>query len=287
MHLDVTALRAFYQTPLGRIARQIISAEIRSVWPTMAGERLAGLGHVTPFLRPYLTEAERVLALMPAAGGVHHWPREGPNVTALVQEDDIPLPDNGMDKLLLVHVLESARDPFAVLRECWRILGPAGRILVIVPCRTGSWAQADHTPMGLGRPYSRYQLCQLLESALLEPTDVRRVLFVPPSGRRFFLGSAGVWERIGRRIAPGLGGVLVIEAKKNLVRGRPVREARGFKIFVPDLAPAPRPAGLTSSGRADHHGVGLSVPPASSLQLGETASDIQASMVRFTQPETG
>jgi SAM-dependent methyltransferase len=244
MHLDVTELRAFYKTPLGRIARQIVSAEIRSVWPKMDGERLVGLGHTTPFLRPYMADAERVLAMMPSAGGVHHWPREGPNVTALAQEDELPLPDNSVDRLLLVHVLESARDPFAVLREAWRVLVPAGRILVIVPCRTGPWAQADHTPMGLGRPYSRFQLCQLLESAWLEPKDVRRVLFVPPSRRRFLLGSASAFERFGRRFAPGLAGLLLVEAQKTLVRGLPVKEQRGLKLFVPGLAPVPKPAAL-------------------------------------------
>lgn len=251
MHLDVTELRAFYETPLGRIARQIVSAEIRSVWPSVKGDRLVGLGHATPFLRPYLPEAERVLAIMPAAGGVIHWPREGPNVTALAYEDELPLPDNSVDRLLLVHVLESARDPFGVLREAWRVLVPSGRILVIVPCRTGPWARADHTPMGLGRPYSRFQLCHLLESAWLEPTTVRRVLFVPPTHRRFVLGSAGAWERLGRRFTPGLAGLLVIEAQKTLVRGLPVKEPRGLKIFVPGLAPAPRPAAWARDSRVD------------------------------------
>lgn len=57
MHLDVSELAQFYLTPLGRIVRQIISSEIRAVWPTLRRERLVGLGHATPYLRPYLSEA--------------------------------------------------------------------------------------------------------------------------------------------------------------------------------------------------------------------------------------
>jgi SAM-dependent methyltransferase len=243
MHLDVTELRAFYKTPLGRIARQIVSAEIRSVWPRVeADERLVGLGHALPYLRPYIGTAERVLALMPAAGGIVYWPREGLNVAALTYEDHLPLPDNSVDKLLLVHVLESARDPFAVLREAWRVLVPTGRVLAIVPCRTGPWARADHTPMGLGRPFSRFQVCQLMEEAWLEPTTVRRVLFVPPTRLRFVLGSAGAWERLGRRFTPGLAGLLAVEGQKTLVRGLPAKEPRRLRMFVPGLAPVRAPA---------------------------------------------
>jgi SAM-dependent methyltransferase len=253
MHLDVSELSAFYLSPLGRIARQIIRAEVRAVWPSAAGERLAGVGHATPYLRPYLGEAERVLALMPAAEGVLHWPPEGPNVTALAYEDALPLPDNAVDKLLLVHLLEAARDPSAVLREAWRILMPAGRLIAVVPHRSGAWARSDHTPMGLGRPFSRSQLCDMLDGAWLKPVTVRRCLFVPPSRRRFVLGATRLWEGVGRQVAPALAGMLVVEAEKIFVRGIPVvAKPRALKITVPGLAPVPKPA---AHGRFPHAAV--------------------------------
>jgi SAM-dependent methyltransferase len=248
MHFDVSELAAFYATPLGRIARQIISAEVRAVWPSAARERVVGLGHATPYLRPYLKEAERVLALMPASEGILHWPKEGPNVTALAYEDALPLPDNAIDKLLMVHLLEAARDPREVLREAWRVLRPAGKVLAVVPYRAGAWARSDHTPMGLGRPFSRSQLSRLMEEAWLEPTAVRRFLFVPPTRRRFVLGSAAAWERVGRSVLPSFAGMLAVEAKKTLVRGVPVKERRPAKIFVPSLTPAP--ATLAAPGGA-------------------------------------
>ena len=240
MHLDVAELSGFYKTPLGRIVRSIVATELASIWPDATAERVVGLGHATPFLTPYLGQAERVIALMPAAEGVHSWPTEGPNLTALTFEHQLPLPDNSVDKLLVIHMLESAPDPFAVLREVWRVLMPAGRVLVMVPYRNGAWARADHTPMGLGRPFSRFQLRELLEAALLETLEVRRFLYVPPTNRRFVLGSTTGWEKVGRAVWPRFAGLLAIEAQKSMLRGIPARRPSGLRILVPDLAPRPR-----------------------------------------------
>ena len=246
MQLDVAELRDFYQTPLGRMTRQIVSAEVRSIWPAATGEHLVGLGHATPYLRPYLGKATRVVSLMPAAEGVLHWPPEGPNLTALTYEDQLPLPDNAVDKMLVIHLLEATRDPLGLLREVWRALMPTGRVLVVVPYRSGAWARADHTPFGIGRPFSRFQLQELLEAAMLEPLDVRRFLCVPPSNRRILLRSTGGWERVGRTFFPRFAGLLAIEAQKTVVRGIPAHaKVRGLRLRVPALAPSPKPAART------------------------------------------
>ncbi|MEM8552233.1 MAG: class I SAM-dependent methyltransferase [Pseudomonadota bacterium] len=243
MHHDVTELRDFYLTPLGRVARHITSSEIRSVWPSARTDRVLGLGHTTPYLRPFLAEAERVVAVMPASEGILHWPPEGPNVTALAFEDRLPLPDNSIDKLLMVHLLEATRDPVSVLREAWRVLVPAGRILVVVPHRTGAWARADHTPFGLGRPYSSLQLTRLLADASMEPLQTRRFLCVPPSRRRLILRSTRGWERVGRQLWPRFSGVIAVEAEKVMVRGIPVAKKEfSLRVAVPGLAPVPKPA---------------------------------------------
>lgn len=260
MHLDVSELSAFYLTPLGRIARQIVSAQVRSIWPSVSAERLVGLGHATPYLRPYLGEAERVIALMPAAEGVLHWPPEGPNLTCLTYEDRLPLPDSSVDKLLVIHLLEAAKEPYEVLRDVWRVLVPTGRVLAIVPYRSGAWARADHTPMGLGRPFSQFQLGQVLESAWLEPVATRRFLYVPPTHRRIVLGSANVWERVGRRIMPHFAGMVALEAQKTLTRGIPSR-SRKLRDLVPTLAPVPRPATRAVRGPAPITDAG-GTPPA-------------------------
>ena len=66
MWTDVVDLRDFYETPLGKIARGMIMRRLRGLWPDLSGERLLGLGYATPFLAPYQSRSERVLATMPA-----------------------------------------------------------------------------------------------------------------------------------------------------------------------------------------------------------------------------
>lgn len=272
MHLDVDQLSAFYRSPLGQIARQRIGQEVRGLWPKVTAERVAGIGHASPYLQPFVAEAERVVALMPAAAGVLHWPREGPNATALAFEEELPLPDSSIDRILMVHLLEGTRDPLAVMREAWRVLVPSGRLLAVVPYRSGPWARADHTPFGLGRPYSRGQLTALMGSALFEVHETRRFLFTPPSGRRMVLGSSQALERIGPRLWPRFAGMLAVAAQKEMVRGvRVSKPARGLGIFVPGLKPVravnmqapdgarPRqpagPAAPSASARADRAAV--------------------------------
>ena len=54
----------------------------------------------------------------------------GPSLAALVDELDLPLADSAVDRVLLVHALEMAHDPSALLREVWRVLAAGGRLLL-------------------------------------------------------------------------------------------------------------------------------------------------------------
>ena len=162
MWTDVVDLRDFYETHLGQVARHMIRRELRDFWPDLSGMRLLGLGYATPFLRQYRAEAERALAFMPASQGVIHWPREGPGVVALVDETAVPLPDSSVDRVLLVHGLESSEYLRDLFREIWRVLTGDGRLIVVVPNRRGIWARVDRTPLGSGHPFSQSQLSRLL-----------------------------------------------------------------------------------------------------------------------------
>lgn len=239
MRPDVVDLREFYQTPLGQIARRHVSRRIRLLWPNLAGQRVLGLGYATPYLRPFRDEAERVLALMPAQQGVLHWPPEGPCLTGLAEEVELPLPDYSMDRVLLVHGLEPCEPASAMLREIWRVLAPGGRLLVVVPNRRGLWARFDHTPFGHGRPYTRSQLSRLLRDNQFSPLQGATALFLPPSRYRFLLRAAGAFEKVGERWGPRFAGVLLIEAGKQIYAATPLRERPRRRRLVPALQPVP------------------------------------------------
>lgn len=241
MDLDVVDLRDFYSERLGLIARRLIGERLKERWPTVAGERLLGVGYATPYLRHLGEGAERVIAFMPATQGVVNWPREGPNAVALVAEDALPLPDQSIDRVLVVHALEAAVNDGEALREIWRVLAPGGRLLLVVPNRSGIWARSESTPFGSGRPFGRAQLTKLLRDAMFSPLGWTEALAFPPLGFRPLLRTGLTWERIGRAVWPAFAGVLIVEATKQLYQGIPAREPR--RRLQPAFRPALIPPG--------------------------------------------
>ena len=244
MSIDVVDLRNFYGQPLGTVARRLIARGIRARWPDVPGLRVLGIGYATPYLGLFREHAERCLAFMPAAQGVVKWPSDRAALAALVDEDELPLPDAAVDRVMLVHALETSQNVGALLREVWRVLAAGGRLLVIVPNRRGVWARIDATPFGHGRPYSRAQITHLLRESWFTPTGWDEALYVPPVPRKWFLRSAPAWERTGAVLSAPFAGVHIVEATKQVYRAIPTRRER--RRLVPALEPvlAPSPGGV-------------------------------------------
>ncbi|MEL6967061.1 MAG: methyltransferase domain-containing protein [Pseudomonadota bacterium] len=237
MHMDIVDLRQFYATPLGRLSERFLGHALKAVWRPVSDERLLGLGYANPFLDLFRSDAERCISFMPAQQGAVHWPFGEPSATALVFEEDLPLPDSSVDRILMVHCLEHAENPKELMHEMWRVLAPNGRLVIVAPNRRGVWARMEHTPFGSGRPYTGGQLARLLRENMLTPTAWSHALYFPPSKRRFVLGAAPTMERFGRRYTPAFAGAVVVEATKQLYQGLPVRQRQSRRVFVPVLAP--------------------------------------------------
>jgi SAM-dependent methyltransferase len=237
MQLYVRELAEFYDGHLGAVARRILLRRLRQIWPNVEGQRLLGYGYAIPFLRPFLLEAERGVAAMPAHMGVTPWPG-GKCLTALVVEDALAFPDAFFDRILVVHGVEGAESLRPLLRQLWRVLVPEGKLLLVAPNRASLWAQVDWSPFGQGRPFSRHELDVLLRDVLFEPTSWDRALYVPPFPSKALVGTGANWERFGARFFPGLGGVHLVEATKSL-----------YAPVGPTPAPSgARPARLTTVG---------------------------------------
>ena len=235
MFHDVIELRDFYNGRCGQVARHLIRRRVRAIWPDLSGQRVLGAGYATPFLRQFRDEAERVLAFMPAPQGVVRWPPESPNSVTLIDETAWPLTDYSMDRVLLVHALENSEQLRHLLREAWRVLMGDGRLLVTVPNRRGLWAYSERTPFGHGHPYSAGQLSRLLREEMFMPMTSGHAVFVPPTRSRTLLGSAAAFERLGQRWVPGIGGVVMIEAAKQIYAiNRPLRQAPArTRVVIP------------------------------------------------------
>jgi SAM-dependent methyltransferase len=247
MHLDVLDLRNFYyRSALGRAAQQVIRNELVTLWPEAKGQVVAGFGFAVPLLRPYLKDARRVIGLMPGPQGVMPWPPEGRNVSVLCEDTLWPIETGHIDKLVVMHGLETSEHPTALLDEMWRVLGPGGRAVVVVPNRAGLWSRTDKTPFGYGRPYSLTQLDAQLRKHRFVTERTLSTLFQPPSRNRFWRRSAGMFERVGHKIPViAAGGVLMVEVtKQSAAPTRPgLKEAvrRPLKALEGITAPQPKP----------------------------------------------
>lgn len=243
MHLDVQDLRNFYyRSSLGRAAQRAVRSKVTHMWPEAKGLTVAGFGFALPLMRPYLKDARRVIALMPGPQGVIPWPAGLPNVSVLCEEMLWPIETGHVDRLIVMHGLETSENPSAVLDEASRVLGPGGRALFIVPNRGGLWARSDITPFGFGRPYTLTQLEAQIKRHGFLPERTATALYQPPSKRRYWMKSGPLLEKIGTRVSAVFpAGVLVLEATKRVS----APSGPGVRIRVPNplevLAPKPKP----------------------------------------------
>jgi SAM-dependent methyltransferase len=192
--------------------------------------------------------AERVIAVMPASQGVLPWPPNAKSLVCLAEESELPLPDRSIDRVLMVHSLESTENVNASLREVWRVLKDGGKLLAITPNRRGIWARLERTPFGQGRPYTPSQIRRLLRDTMFSPEVTGTALFMPPFRSQMMVRSASAFEQLGNRWFPTFAGVLLVEAGKQIYGGSRVYEgavrARRY-VPVPDGFRAVNASGAT------------------------------------------
>jgi len=257
MRQGVLDLREFYASRLGRASRRMIGRKVSEAWPRLAGLDVLALGYATPFLDGGGEDARRAVAAMPAAQGVEVWPAGARNRSCLVEEASLPFVNALFDRVLAVHALEESDNPLALLREVWRVLAPTGRVIIAVTARHGLWANAEATPFGHGRPFSRRQLERLVREADLEPLGWTRALYAPPLN--WSSGWAEGFEQIGARLWPPFAGVILMEAVKQSFAVRP----KGQRVRVraparPAYQPAPAGRGLLPFGPLSGKSLGAS-----------------------------
>ena len=239
MYRSVYDLKGFYNSKVGRVVRRLMQERIRSFWPDVHDMKVLGCGYATPYLRIFMEEAERVIGVMPAGQGVHNWPQDGKNLVCLSEEAEIPIENSSIDRVLMIHDLEFSELLKPKLEEIWRILKGNGRVLVIVPNRTGLWARADWSPFGQGTPYSASQICYYLQDNMFIHERTEEALFLPPLKFSLALKSAGFFEKAGQVALPFMAGVHMVEAGKQLFAS--ADKGSGSKVTIRGRGFIPRP----------------------------------------------
>jgi SAM-dependent methyltransferase len=236
MAADAHAAADFYATARGAMTARLLRERLSGLWPDLSGQSVLGVGHAAPYLRLWRDRATRCISLTPAQMGVAPWPPGAANLACTAEEDALPFPDLIFDRILLVHGLESAENARRLLREVWRVLKDDGRLLIVVPNRTGLWAYLESTPFGHGQPYSFGQLGRLLSGSLFRVERRDAALYLPPSRSRLVLRAGVLLERSGRRLAPALAGVTITEAVKDVYAAMPVKPVLRRRLVLADAA---------------------------------------------------
>ena len=128
MNYSAYDLKQFYSRRAGRLVRRLLPSHIHEIWPDLKGLSVMGYGYAVPYLRPMLEETQRAFALMPAGGGVHFWPEDSKGLVCLSTETELPFATESLDRILVVHGLEHAEMPEALIHEFWRVLKSNGRL---------------------------------------------------------------------------------------------------------------------------------------------------------------
>lgn len=209
MRPTVEELRAYYATRDGqRVARELATTVAPAI---RRGEqaRLLALGYCAPLLSGLdPARLERLALVMPEDMGAHRWPYGRPNCAAQADAFNLPFAEAMFDQALLAHALEFAEPPRKLLRELWRVLAPAGELVLIVPNRLGLWTHFEATPFGQGRPWGKGELSRLMRDAMFEPIACRTALVAPPvRGLRWL-------DKPLMRVAARFGGIHFVLARK-------------------------------------------------------------------------
>ncbi len=236
MTADAHLAAEFYGSACGAVTAGVLRDRLLAMWPSVKNDSILGIGYSMPYLRLWRDQARRCIALTPAQMGAARWPPGAPNLSCMAEEDSLPFDDLSFDRILLVHGLEMAENVRRLLREAWRVLKDDGKLLIVVPNRSGMWAYSENTPFGHGHPYSAGQLGRLLAGGLFRVERRDAALWMPPSRLRLVLRSSPLLERAGRSMMPGFAGVTLTEAVKDVYAAMPIQAVPRRRLVLAEAA---------------------------------------------------
>jgi hypothetical protein len=218
MHLDVNALNNFYyHTRLGQFTKRKLQESVQKLWGQSFEGKIAGFGFAPPILSLFLDQSNQIVCLMPGQQGVMSWPTKDTNCCALVEETSWPIATGSIERLIILHGLETSEKLKDLLQEIWRVLSPSAKVIFVVPNRSGWWARSETTPFGQGRPYSIRQLTNQLRINRFKIECHVTALYAPPFESLHLLRTGKVLENLGERFGSRFGaGIILLEATKQI-----------------------------------------------------------------------
>lgn len=210
--MDITEIIKFYQSRTGQIVKDELAPLVQQK-NTYNGTPHLFIGAPFALIQ---NEAPENIYLMDRNIGATIFPSQNKNKVALIDLEQIPLDDQSISQITIVHCLEYASSPLKFMRELWRILAPEGTLRIISPNRRSIWSHLDMSPFGHGNPYSMSQLSTLAKESQFDIIKKERGLFTPPYQAwvpQLITQSQGY---LIKNFAPKLSGIIVMDLKKRV-----------------------------------------------------------------------
>jgi len=187
------------------------------------GYYLLQVGVSSDFGRAIGTSRIRHRVLMPVAEQPHTL---GSQVVCV--PDRLPVSSDSVDAVFLPHTLDFSADARQVLREAERVLIPEGRLVVMGFNSVSLWGLWRLLPGGKARvPWCGGFLTPFRVSDWLSllgfDIEMQEMMMFRPPWRRALLQEMSLFDSMGRRFWPLLGGVYAIRAVKRVSTMTPLK----------------------------------------------------------------
>jgi SAM-dependent methyltransferase len=215
--IDMTLqqLDVWYQSPLGSYVLEMERAELDKYLPHYYGDHFLQLGGPSEtFLFERSPIAHRV-RLSPESFPVF----SGPSVCG--QFHAMPFMSETIDVLLLPHVLELIDRPADFLAECYRVLSPEGRLIILGFNPSSLWGIRRYLGTKKTFPWCihfklKAYIKHLLQVQNLSIEHISNLLFEPPVKNTNGLKKLFPMEALGRVFWSDFGAIYLIIAYKQL-----------------------------------------------------------------------
>lgn len=146
---------------------------------------------------------------------------------AVASAEELPLPSDSIDVVLLHHGLDFSADSHGLLREATRVLRPGGQLLIVGFNPISSWGVSRLFTRRRKVPWrgqfiSKHRLTDWLKLLNLQIESSSYAVHFPPLAWAVLLNAMPRWERFAQRINSPLGAVYVIRCTKQIVPITPI-----------------------------------------------------------------
>lgn len=244
------AMKGWERTALGRALFKQQQQQLDELLNGLFGYHLL---EMSSFDLPGLSAASRISHRFKVA------PLAGLGGGALSELDNLPLPDESIDVVLLHHVLEYAPNPHQILREANRTLIARGHVIIVGfnPWSLQGGYKLLAQWIGAGSVWRRAslrpgRLKDWLHLLDCEPVSLQRGFYRLPVNHAGLLERFSFWERLSARLHSPLSGYYILLARKDRVGMTPIKPVwtkfnpvAGLVIGKPTTR-MPEPAGQRS-----------------------------------------